>query len=76
MLCDEIQGPILAGQRPLYATLNWVWTQETALMDRESATDYDDAQLRCVDALASKMSSVCSFQKLTEFGSVSYIFCS
>lgn len=75
MLSDEIQGPILAGQRPLYATLHWVQTQETTLKDHESATDYDDAQWRCIDALASKMPSLCSFRTLADFGSVSYTFC-
>ncbi len=56
VLSDEIQGLDSARFIP---PLHWVWSQETALMDGESAADYDDAQLRCVDAPAPKLPLVC-----------------
>lgn len=46
MHSDEIQRPILAGQRLLYATLDRVWNQQTSLIDHESAADFYDAHLR------------------------------
>lgn len=45
MHSDEIQGSMLAGQRPLYTAVDRVWTQQNALMDRKSAADFYDEQL-------------------------------
>lgn len=58
MLSDEIQGLDSARFMPPSTGFG----VKRALMDRESATDYDDAQLRSVDARALKLPLVCSFQ--------------
>lgn len=62
MLSDEIQGLDNARFMPPSTGFG----VKRALMDRESAADYDDAQLRCVDARAPKLPLVCSFQKCVQ----------